>query len=446
MSVGATLGVVVNSLFISTINTNSGGNWLSLAAGSVSGNTFMLNVGNTTNLNINQQYSGAVTVVAQTTAGQLSGAVEREPAGRESGFERRGHVADVARFGHFHRERPRTGFSFFPECGGDIERLHHSGSHRYLCLASGRTQQFSELPAPPQRHRRHFGEQRSQHAGNVPGSASQWPPTPDRHTSDHALFRLGFLHRHSGGGPAPNGLSVSPSSTLTYNVQTGGSTPSQNVSILYNGNPIAISGVAASLGESFILPSFQSGNIVNVAVNSQGLSPGMYSGSVIVTTSVGQVTIQVNLTVGGAPTLSVSTTSLNFAYQAGERALPGADDFGDQQRDCGDLRRHRDHEYRRRGLACRFPGQHAGDARHGHGDGPAVAAHARPDLHRKYPDQYLWRRHECDHQYSGQSAGHREPHRHRRTERLDFHGARRRFGARSNRADSQQRRGAAVFR
>ncbi len=322
VSVGANLGVVVNSLFISTINTNSGGNWLSLAPGSVSGNQFTLNVGNTTNLNINQQYSGAVTVVAQTTAGQLSGLLSVNLL-----------VGNQASSGGGALLPSPATVTFTENVAGQATPSSQIVSVTLNgALIPVLTANFVSVPAGLN----NFLNYHLLPNGTVAISVNSVVSAPGTYQGSLTLatnsgtavlpitlcFGSVSCTATSGGGPAPNGLSVSPSSTLTYNVQTGGSTPSQNVSILYNGNPIAISGVAASLGESFILPSFQSGNIVNVAVNSQGLSPGMYSGSVIVTTSVGQVTIQVNLTVGGAPTLTVSTTSLNFAYQAGASSPP----------------------------------------------------------------------------------------------------------------------------
>ena len=119
-------------------------------------------------------------------------------------------------------------------------------------------------------------------------------------------------------GSGGSGLVVSQN-PVNFNVQTGGSAAPQNVTVTLNNVPLTITSVSASGGASWLLPSFQSsiaGN-VNVGVNAAGLSAGIYNGIVTVVTPQGQVSFQVNLTVAGIPTLTVTPTALNFAYQTG---------------------------------------------------------------------------------------------------------------------------------
>ena len=119
-------------------------------------------------------------------------------------------------------------------------------------------------------------------------------------------------------GSGGSGLTATPN-VVNFNVQTGGTTASQNVAITLNGAAVPINSVAASSGATWLLPSFQSnvaGN-VNVGVNAAGLSAGMYNGLVTVVTPQGQVSFQVNLTVSGIPTLIVNPAALSFAYQIG---------------------------------------------------------------------------------------------------------------------------------
>jgi Viral BACON domain len=120
-------------------------------------------------------------------------------------------------------------------------------------------------------------------------------------------------------GGASSGLAANPN-PVSFNVQTGGTAPSQNVNITANGAPVSISSVSAtSTPTGWLLPSnpFTTG-VVNVGVNAALLtSGGTYTGTVTVNTTQGTLTFQVNLTVGGIPTLQVNPTTVNFAYQAG---------------------------------------------------------------------------------------------------------------------------------
>jgi hypothetical protein len=121
-------------------------------------------------------------------------------------------------------------------------------------------------------------------------------------------------------GPPPPTLSVTPSS-LTFSYQVGGTPPA--------GQTLSISGVAttytaAASGATWLSVSPPSGGTSGtetVAVNTAGLAAGTYSGTVTITAngSAGSPkTVPVTLNVTPAPpTLTVSPTSLTFAYQIG---------------------------------------------------------------------------------------------------------------------------------
>jgi hypothetical protein len=114
---------------------------------------------------------------------------------------------------------------------------------------------------------------------------------------------------------------VATPSPVNFNVQTGGTAPSQNVNITLNGASVTIVSVSASTttGQNWLLPSIGSSSVF-VSVNAAGLTAGTYSGTVTANTSSGTINFPVNLTVAATPTLNVNPAALNFAYQAGTAA------------------------------------------------------------------------------------------------------------------------------
>ena len=121
----------------------------------------------------------------------------------------------------------------------------------------------------------------------------------------------------SNGNPS---LIASPN-PVNFNVQTGGTAPSQSVTITNNGAAVSVLSVSASTttGQNWLLPSIGSGSVL-VSVNAASLTSGTYSGTVTVGTSAGNLSFPVNLSVGGIPTLNVNPTVLNFAHQTGTSA------------------------------------------------------------------------------------------------------------------------------
>ena len=125
-----------------------------------------------------------------------------------------------------------------------------------------------------------------------------------------------------GGGTSNIVASPNP---VSFNIQTGGSAPSQNVLLTLNGVQTNVQAVSATTntGQNWLLPTVSgTSGTVNVGVNGSFLAAGSYSGTVSVSTLQGTASFQVNLTVGGTPTLQVNPTALNFAYQTGTNAPP----------------------------------------------------------------------------------------------------------------------------
>jgi hypothetical protein len=111
---------------------------------------------------------------------------------------------------------------------------------------------------------------------------------------------------------------VATPNPVNFNVQTGGSTLSQNVNITSNGASVTVTNVSASTttNQPWLLPSIGSSSVF-VSVNATGLTAGTYSGTVTAATSGGTIAFPVNLTVAATPTVNVSPAALNFAYQVG---------------------------------------------------------------------------------------------------------------------------------
>jgi uncharacterized protein (TIGR03437 family) len=117
-------------------------------------------------------------------------------------------------------------------------------------------------------------------------------------------------------------ISVSPAS-LSFNAQVGGTSPPAQ--------PISISATSqqpytVSASDAWMQVSPGSGTTpgsASVSVNTAGLAPGPYNGTITVTSagaSNSPQTVAVTLNVSAAPTISVSPASLNFSAQAGGAA------------------------------------------------------------------------------------------------------------------------------
>jgi uncharacterized protein (TIGR03437 family) len=122
------------------------------------------------------------------------------------------------------------------------------------------------------------------------------------------------------GGTPTQGLVASPN-PVNFSVQTGGTAASQTVNILNSGSAVTVTSVSSSTttGQAWLIPTAGSSSVI-VNVNASTLGPGTYTGTVNVTTTVGLVSFQVNLSVGntGSTTLTLAPSMLSFAYQIGQ--------------------------------------------------------------------------------------------------------------------------------
>jgi uncharacterized protein (TIGR03437 family) len=127
---------------------------------------------------------------------------------------------------------------------------------------------------------------------------------------------------------ASSTVSATPAS-LTFTQSIGGSQPqAQTITIAGVPAGITIGAIATVLNGTGWLPQpVVSGNTVMVSPNGSQLSQGAYQGVVtVIVPGAGNspLYVPVTLSVGPAPTLSVTPTTVNFTYASGSAALPPA--------------------------------------------------------------------------------------------------------------------------
>jgi uncharacterized protein (TIGR03437 family) len=113
-----------------------------------------------------------------------------------------------------------------------------------------------------------------------------------------------------GGSGSTNGLVATPN-PLNVSLALNAATTSQNVNITFNGSAATITGVSYSTttGQNW-LSAFNSGFVGTVTVNvnpSAVTTAGLYTGTVTVFTTAGQLNFQVNFTAGGGSTIGLSS-------------------------------------------------------------------------------------------------------------------------------------------
>jgi len=118
-------------------------------------------------------------------------------------------------------------------------------------------------------------------------------------------------------------LSASPASlSFAYTLLSGTNPPSQMTSITASGGAAIPITATVATGGSWLSVTPGSGTTpasLTVSVSTTGLTAGVYSGSISVTSTQasGPLSIQVTFTVTAAPTLSASVSSLTYAFQIG---------------------------------------------------------------------------------------------------------------------------------
>lgn len=132
---------------------------------------------------------------------------------------------------------------------------------------------------------------------------------------------------------APPALTLA-STTLSFTAQAGGVAPSEQFVTAgsSNGTPIGYS-LSASSTEGWLSVKPATGTTpssIRISANPAGLSPGTYSGTIIVDSSVASnspIPLPVTFTVTPVPTFAVSPELLTFAAKAGEKP-PAAQTIG----------------------------------------------------------------------------------------------------------------------
>lgn len=123
-------------------------------------------------------------------------------------------------------------------------------------------------------------------------------------------------------GCALSPLTAAPSS-LTYDVQVGGSAVDKTVDITSTA-PLAVSVQPSSVSWLTMTANQLTTPLrLTVRANQAGLAAGPYTTNIIVTPSTGQpLTIGVTLNVGALPQVALSSSLVNLAYQTGTSVAP----------------------------------------------------------------------------------------------------------------------------
>jgi uncharacterized protein (TIGR03437 family) len=117
-----------------------------------------------------------------------------------------------------------------------------------------------------------------------------------------------------------SGLVATPTA-INFNITLPGSgAPTQTVTITNNGIPVTIQSIVPNINGTWLLASNTSPGVVTLSCNCANLTMGTYSGTVMVNTSSGPITFQVNANIGqgsGSQGLAVSPSPLSLSVAVG---------------------------------------------------------------------------------------------------------------------------------
>ena len=310
-------------MFVSPINTSSGGSWLSGPTATLSGNQFTLTVQNTTGLAPNSVYQGSVGVTATIANGTST------PTSVSAVFPASLQVGNTPGM-----TGTSTALMAIPSTITFSEITPGQASPASQTISV--TLNGAQIPivsltfvANPVGSPTFVNTQINSQSGtatvtvnSVTTTAGTYQGTLTANTNSGSVqvpVTLCFGSCTVAVGVNGNGLSATPN-PVNFQAQTGGAAPApQSVNVYYNGTATNINSVTASTntGGNWLLPSPGLAGIVSVGVNTTNLAAGTYVGTVFVNTPEGQITFQVNLNVGGTPSLIATPSALNFAYQIG---------------------------------------------------------------------------------------------------------------------------------
>jgi uncharacterized protein (TIGR03437 family) len=406
VTVNSTNGTAITTLFVSPISTSSGGNWLSGPGTQVNGNTFTLNVTNTSSLAPGGTYNGTVGVTANGNGG-LTGTLNVTLSVGSNSGNGNGLVANPSQISFTETTPgqatpavqnvsvtlnnvaiPINSVSFTPSPlgGPNFVNSQAAGNGTFnftvnsivttngfysgtatlftnsgivnlpISLTFGSTSSSLVVnPNPVNLTAPVGGNSGTQNVGvtfnGAPvtiTSVNAFTATNQPWLSTSFSGNIVFVSANAAGlvagnytgnatvvtsagttgfnvnlfvGSGTNANLTATPNPVSFNVQTAGTAPSQNVTIAFNGSPVTVTAAVPSTttGQNWLFSTFQ-GTTVTVGVNTAGLSAGAYTGTVTVNTNQGQLSFQVNMTVSGNPTLTVGQTALNFAFQVGTTA------------------------------------------------------------------------------------------------------------------------------
>jgi uncharacterized protein (TIGR03437 family) len=318
-------GLSVTSVLVSPINTTSGGSWLSGPSTVINGNQFTLNVGNTTLLSPNTVYQGSVgvTVTTPITAATPTGSISTTfPASLQVGNTPGSTGTPSALVAN------PSSITFSETTPGQASPASQTISvnlNGVLLPIISLTFLANPVGGPT-----FLNSQLNPQTGTATVTVNTVISIPGTYTAtltantNSGTVQIPVTLCYGGpcatlpGTTSGNGLTATPN-PVSFQVQTGGATAPQPVNIYFDGTATSITSITANTntGGNWLLPSSGAAGVVNVGVNPTSLAAGTYVGTVFVNTPEGQITFQVNLTVGGTPTLTTTPSSVNFAYQIG---------------------------------------------------------------------------------------------------------------------------------
>jgi uncharacterized protein (TIGR03437 family) len=306
VTVTASNGTGITSLFVSPINTTSGGNWLSAQASS---NTFTLSATNTSSLTPGATYNGTAVVTANGN-NSLTGTINVSLTVGSTSGNGNGLIATPSQI------------SFTETVPGQAT----PASQNVSVALNGVIQPItSVIFTPTPLTGPTFVNSQAGANGSYNFSVNSIVTTNGFYSGNATLFTNSgsiTLPINLTFGSAGSSLVVNPN-PVNLTSPVGGSSGTQNVGVTFNGAAVTISSVNAFTQTipNWMVTSF-SGNVVFVSANAAGLVTGNYTGNVTVVTSVGTTGFTVNLSVvsGTNANLTATPNPVTFSVQSGGTA------------------------------------------------------------------------------------------------------------------------------
>jgi uncharacterized protein (TIGR03437 family) len=306
VTVTATNGTGISSVFVSPINTTSGGNWLSVQTSS---NTFTLTAANTSNLTPGTTYNGTAFVTANGNS-SLTGTINVSLTVGSTSGNGNGLVATPSQV------------SFTETTAGQAT----PGSQNITVALNGVAQPITAVTftATPLTGPTFVNWTAGQN-GSYNFTVNSIVTTNGFYSGNATLYTNAgsvVVPMNLTFGSTSSSLVVNPN-PVNLNAPLGGSSGTQNVGVTFNGSAVTIQSVTplTQTTPNWLVTSY-SGNVVFVSANAAGLAVGNYTGSVSVVTQAGTTGFTVNLfvTSGTNANLAATPNPVPFTVQTGGTA------------------------------------------------------------------------------------------------------------------------------